>query len=114
MLHHAELPKSLWGEAVLFTVWLKNQMMTKALGTITPFEKLNEFKPDLSRVPKWGQQVWVHTTDGTKLDACGVEVQWVGYDEESPHAHRIYWPTKHRVSVEHNIKLVPVFEASDL
>jgi hypothetical protein len=24
ILHHSQLPKSLWGEAVMFTVWLKN------------------------------------------------------------------------------------------
>ena len=74
MLHHAELPKSLWGEAVLFAVWLKNRTTTKVLGNMTPFEKFNKFKPDLSGVPKWGQQVWAHSTDGTKLDARGVEV----------------------------------------
>jgi len=110
MLHHAELPKSLWGEAVLFAVWLKNRTTTKALGNMTPFEKFNKFKPDLSGVPEWGQQVWAHSTDGTKLDAQGVEVRWVGYDEESPHTHHIYWPTKCRVSVEHNIKFTPVHE----
>ena len=73
MLHHAELPKSLWGEAALFAVWLKNRTSTKALGDITPFEKFNKFKPDLSGVPEWGQHVWAHSTNGTKLDARGVE-----------------------------------------
>jgi len=34
----------------------------------------------------------------------------VGYNEESPHAYCVYWPTKHRVSVEHNIKFTPVHE----
>ena len=111
MLHHAELPKSLWGEAALFAVWLKNRTSTKALGDITPFEKFNKFKPDLSGVPEWGQHVWVHSTNGTKLDARGVKVQWVGYDEESLHAHRVYWPTKHRVSVERNVRFTPVYEA---
>ena len=37
-------------------------------------------------------------------------MRWVGYDEESPHAHRVYWPTKRRVSVERNIKFTPVHE----
>ena len=69
MLHHAKLPKSLWGEAVLFAVWLKNRTTTKALRNMMPFEKFNKFKPDLSGVPEWGQQVWAHSTDGTKLDA---------------------------------------------
>jgi len=38
MLHHASLPKYLWGEAVLFAAWLKNRTSTKALGQVTPFE----------------------------------------------------------------------------
>jgi len=38
MLHHAGLPKYLWGEAILFAAWLKNQTSTKALGQVTPFE----------------------------------------------------------------------------
>jgi hypothetical protein len=38
MLHHASLPKNLWGEATLFAVWLKNCTSTKALSQVTPFE----------------------------------------------------------------------------
>jgi hypothetical protein len=38
MLHHAGLPKNLWGEATLFAVWLKNRTPTKALSQVTPFE----------------------------------------------------------------------------
>jgi hypothetical protein len=110
MLHHAQLSKNLWGEAVLFATWLKNRTSTKAIGNTTPFEQLNKFKPDLSGVPEWGQHVWAHTDASTKLDVCGIKVRWVGYDEESPHAHHVYWPGKHRVSVERNVKFVPIFE----
>ncbi len=31
----------------------------------------------------------------------------MGYDWDSMHAHCIYWPKKHSVSVEHNIKFIP-------
>ena len=34
----------------------------------------------------------------------GVEAKWVGFDIDSPHAHRIYWPHKNSVSIERNIK----------
>jgi hypothetical protein len=37
-----------------------------------------------------------------------MEAHWVGYNEDSMHAHHIYWPNKHRVSVEHDIKFVPL------
>ena len=55
ILHHAQLPKNLWGEAIKFAVWLKNRTSTRALGNTTPFERLYGKKPDLGGVPEWGQ-----------------------------------------------------------
>jgi Reverse transcriptase (RNA-dependent DNA polymerase) len=113
MLHHAGLPKNLWGKATLFAVWLKNCTSTKVLGKVTPFEQLNKYKPNFKDVPEWGQHVWVHMPGNSKLEARGMEARgmeahWVGYDEDSTHAHRIYWPNKHRVSVECDIKFAPL------
>jgi len=68
ILHHSELSKSLWGEAVMFSVWLKNHTSTQMLGNTTPYEKLYGSKPNLAGVPEWGQQVWVHNHQGSKLD----------------------------------------------
>ena len=107
MLHHSGLPKNLWAEAIRFSAWLKNRASTRALGnSTTPFEKLYGDKPSLSGVPEWGQAVWVHSGTGSKLDTQGVEARWVGYDSESTHAHRIYWPYKHSITVERNIKFI--------
>src|SRR6267142_6642875 len=47
ILHQANLPKTLWAEAVLHVVWLKNHTSMKALGTVTPYEKLYKEKPNL-------------------------------------------------------------------
>ena len=107
ILHHSGLPKNLWAEAIRFAVWLKNRASTRALGNdITPFEKLYGDKPNLSSVPEWGQSIWVHTGTGSKLDARGVEARWIGFDSESTHAHRVYWPYKQTVTVERNVKFV--------
>ena len=38
LVHQSRLPKTLWAEALLYTVWLKNCMSTHALGTVTPYE----------------------------------------------------------------------------
>jgi hypothetical protein len=38
------------------------------------------------------------------LDARGLLARWVGYDDESPHAHRVYWPEKHSITVERDVK----------
>src|SRR6266702_759951 len=104
VLHHSGLPKHLWGEVTLFATWLKNRTSTRALGNITPYERLHGQKPNLAGVPEWGQRVWVHTDTGSKLDGQAIEGRWVGYDRNSTHAHRIYWPSKNSVSVERNIR----------
>jgi len=114
MLHHTGLPKNLWGEAILFTAWLKNRTLTKALSQVTPFERLNGQRPNLKDIPEWGQRVWVHTPGNSKLEARGTEGHWVGYDKDSTHAHRIYWPNKHRVAVERDVKFMPLAATVDI
>ena len=104
ILHQSGLPATLWAEALHFIVWVKNRTLTRVLGNVTPHEKLTGQKPNIAGVPKWGQRVWVHTTMNSKLGACGVIAHWVGYDRDSTHAHRIYWPGKNKVSVERNVK----------
>jgi hypothetical protein len=49
-------------------------------------------------------KVWVHDSGGGKLEGRLNEGRWVGFDEDSTHAHRIYWPGKQTVSVERDIK----------
>jgi hypothetical protein len=107
ILHHSRLPKYLWGEAILFIVWLRNRTLTQVLGNITPYKLLNGNKPDLSGMPKWGQTIWVHDGKGSKLDAHAGEAKWVGFDHDSTHAHCVYWPNKHCVSIECDITFVP-------
>ena len=107
ILHHSGLPKHLWGEAINHATWLKNRTSTRALGNVTPFERLYGQKPNLASVPEWGQRVWVHTDSGSKLDARAIEGYWVGYDNDSTHAHRIYLADRNRVAVERNVRLAP-------
>ncbi len=107
ILHHSSLPKTLWGEGVLFAVWLKNRTSTHILGNVTPYEHLYQDKPNLGGVPEWGQHVWVHSAAGSKLNAHALEARWVGFDSDSMHAHHVYWPSKNSVSIEHNVKFAP-------
>ena len=85
------LPKFLWAKAAQFVVWLRNHTMTQVLGNVTPYECLTGQKPNLAGVPKWGQCIWVHNGSGSKLDRRATEARWVGYDEDSTHAHHVYW-----------------------
>ena len=99
MLHTSGLPKFLWGEALMHSVYIKNQTWTCYLNKSTPYEVLYGSKPDLSNLHLWGCKVWVHDTAGTKLDRRMKEGRWVGFDEESK-AHHIYYPGKQLVGVE--------------
>jgi len=104
LLHQSGLPPMLWAEALHFVVWVKNRTLTKALGNVTPFEKLTGRKPNIAGVPEWGQRIWVHTNMNNKLGACAELAQWVGYSDDSTHAHHIYWAGTNKVSMEWDVK----------
>ena len=108
LLHQSSLPKMLWAEALHFVVWVKNRSLTKALGNTTPFERLTGRKPNIAGIPEWGQRVWVHTAGNPKFDLRAAMAHWVGYDSDSTHAHRVYWPAQRKVSVEHDMKFADV------
>jgi len=71
ILPQSGLPKTLWGEAIQFAMWPQNRTSTRALGDVTPHERLYGEKPNLGgvRVRECGQCVWVHSASGSKLDA---------------------------------------------
>ena len=99
----AQLLKSLWGEALMHTTWLKNHMSTKALVNTTPFEALTGTKPDLSELHEWGQKVSVHDPANSKLGGRAKDRRWVGFGPKSK-GLRVYWPDKITVSTERSIK----------
>ncbi|KAG1799621.1 uncharacterized protein BJ212DRAFT_1287918 [Suillus subaureus] len=57
MMHTSGLPKFLWGEVIIHTIWLKNRHSTHSLDNKTPFEMLFKKKLDPSNLPVWGCQV---------------------------------------------------------
>jgi hypothetical protein len=48
--------------------------------------------------------MWVHRGLESKVDARASIARWVGFDQDSLHAHRNYWPEKGSISVECDIK----------
>ena len=59
ILHASELPKNLWGEALLHVVWVKNRSASRSLDRKTPYEMLYGKKPDLGSLLTWGTKCWV-------------------------------------------------------
>ena len=102
ILHASGLPKYMWGEALRHVIWLKNRTSTVAVASKTPFEAVTGKKPNLAKLPEWGCVAWVHTKKNSKLDGRATEGRWVGFDEQSK-GHRIFWPDKRSVTVEHSV-----------
>ena len=102
MLHASGLPKTLWGEALLHIVWVKNGSATRALDGKTPYEMLYGKKPHLGDLPVWGAKCWILDRTGSKLDDRAKEGHWVGYNSELT-AHRIYLPIRKAVIAERNV-----------
>ena len=103
MLIASGLPRSLWGEALLHAIWLKNRTSTKALNGRTPYEALTGSPPDMSGVPVWGSQVWVHDDSSGKVGVRAIAARWVGFDTQTK-GHRVYWPERRTVTVERNVR----------
>jgi transposase InsO family protein len=101
------LPKSFWGLAVMYVIWLRNRTPTKKTAPKSPYEVMTGEKPDLSRARKFGSRVWVRVRGGSKLDERGVEAKWVGPSVETPDGHKIYWPSKGTVTVERDVRFAP-------
>ena len=103
------LPRSLWAEAMLHSVWLQNRSATRALNGKTPYEMVKGVKPYLGGLQEFGVAAYVKNTKAGKLDARAAKGRFVGYDSESK-GYRIYWPDKRSVSIERNV----VFNPEDL
>ena len=80
-------------------------MSTKALNSCTPYEALTGSLPDLSSIPVWGSQVWVHNELMGKVDIHTLTMCWVSFDMQSK-GHCIYWPECHSITIEHNLCFV--------
>ena len=91
ILYDSGLLKNLWGETLLYVVWVKNRSATRALDGKTPYEMLYGKKPNLGDLPHWGAKCCVLDQSGSKLDDCACKGYWIGFDAEST-AHCIYLP----------------------
>ena len=65
MLIAKDLPKHLWAEAVMYSCYLRNCMITRSLkGNITPHEMFWQQKPNVSTIQEFGSPCWVLQQDG--------------------------------------------------
>ena len=102
MLLELDLPKSLWGYAILYANYIKNQTLTHSLPDKTPYKMIIGKKLNLHDAYKWGKDVYVKIRQDDKLANRATRVKWIGHSSQSD-GHLIYWPNRHKISVERNI-----------
>jgi hypothetical protein len=74
MLYGAGLGSQYWSYALHHAVYIKNCLPHTALNFVTPYEKLNNTKPDLSRMRTFGARAhYMHKERGKKLDCMDSE-----------------------------------------
>ena len=82
MLHHKDLPKHFWAEALAVSVHVRNRVTTSGLSSkSTPYEILFGRKPNLSYLRVFGSRCWYHLGKQKvdKLDRRACEAIMIGY-----------------------------------
>uniref|UniRef100_A0A1J3K4I8 Retrovirus-related Pol polyprotein from transposon TNT 1-94 n=2 Tax=Noccaea caerulescens TaxID=107243 RepID=A0A1J3K4I8_NOCCA len=92
MMSHANLPKSLWMDALRTAVYILNRVPSKAVPK-TPFELWKGWKPSLSHLQVWGcpAEARIYNPHEKKLDSRTISGFFIGYPEKSK-GFRIYCP----------------------
>lgn len=100
MLYGANLPLTLWAEAINCAVYTLNRTGTSTQHLKTPYELWHGKTPNMSVFRKFGSKVYTHIPDQKrrKWDAKAEVGFLVGYDDEIK-GYRVWFPDKHRVSV---------------
>ncbi|CAI5489267.1 unnamed protein product [Closterium sp. Naga37s-1] len=106
LLVDSGLPTRLWGEALMWVVWVKNRVTHSALpATITPMEAWFGQKPHVGMARIWGcmGSVMLHGHEkGGKLDARAVMCVCVGVDMESK-GWRMLDPSLMRIRIARDV-----------
>ncbi|CAI5971358.1 unnamed protein product [Closterium sp. NIES-65] len=106
LLVDSGLPARLWGEALMWVVWVKNRVTHSALpASITPMEAWSGQKPHVGMARIWGcmGSVMLHGQEkGGKLDARAVMCVCVGVDMESK-GWRLLDPSIMRIRIARDV-----------
>ncbi|KAG7564376.1 Ribonuclease H-like superfamily [Arabidopsis suecica] len=93
MMSHANLPISLWMDALRTAVYILNRVPSKAVPK-TPFELWKGWKPSLLHLQVWGcpAEARIYNPHEKKLDFRTVSGFFIGYPEKSK-GYRFYCPS---------------------
>lgn len=105
MLTEKKLPKTLWAEAVNWSVHVLNRSPTLAVSNTTPEEAWSKIKPSVSHFRIFGCTAYVHIPDNqrTKLDEKSFKCIFLGVSEESK-AYRLFDPKSKKIIISKDVK----------
>jgi hypothetical protein len=81
LLAHSSVPLQFWDDTFVSACYLINQLPSKALGSLTPFEKLFHSKPSYSHLKVFGSVCWpsLRPYNPTKLAFRSMPCVFLGY-----------------------------------
>jgi hypothetical protein len=104
MIIESGLPACLWAEAISYTTYIKNRVLSRT-AQLTPYEYWNEKKPDMTHIRIFGSKAYVRNpTVSSKLEPRSQEGFFVGRCS-TQNASRIYIPTTGKIVVSKDVKI---------
>lgn len=104
MLSESKLPKSFWAEALSTAVYIRNRCPAAALKNKTPYEVLNDRKPDVKHIRVFGCKAYCHVPNNerSKLDSKSKHCVFLGYGSVTK-GYRLYDPEKKNIIFSRNV-----------
>lgn len=103
MIISSDLPPTLWAEAVSYTTYVRNRVLSRT-SNITHFEHWNGRKSNVSDIRIFGARAFVLVPETAKLDARSQEGIFVGRCNTQK-ASRIFIPDTRKIVVSKDVKI---------
>ena len=105
MLYSKGLHKKFWVESICCYNFLLNRVPTKPVKHVTPEEKWNGRKPNISNFKVFGCECWAHIPNEKwkKLEPKYHKCIFIGYDNNSK-AYRFFDPSNQSVIIRRDVQ----------
>ncbi|KAL1221943.1 Retrovirus-related Pol polyprotein from transposon TNT 1-94 [Cardamine amara subsp. amara] len=107
MLFDRSVPKQYWGDAVMTACYLINRLPTIHLGSVSPYEVLNNTKPFIDYLRVFGCvcHVFVPEAQRNKLEPKSIKCMFIGYSSTQK-GYKCYSPTTKRMHISREVRFV--------
>nr|GEX60086.1 zinc finger, CCHC-type [Tanacetum cinerariifolium] len=105
MMKATSMPQNFWAEAVKHAIYILNNVPTKALEDITPYEAIKQRKSNLGNLRIFGCIAYakIPSQHLTKLDDRSIKMVYLG-NEPGSKAYLLFDPITQRICVSRDVK----------